>query len=116
MPAKPLDRSTLATLAEALKAALLVMETAAVAAAKPASAPELSRRRPRAGDARLEPAPEPARPGPALHTFASLREIYKIPRATAYTLIAQGKLKRVKIGRRALITDDSARALMNVRA
>jgi hypothetical protein len=101
----------LATLAKALRAFLLVIEPA-VETASPSSAPEPSRghRRPRAVDvdSRLEPAPT----GPRLHTFASLRATYQIPRATAYTLIARGKLERVKIGKRALITDDSARALM----
>ena len=104
MPAKTLDR---ATLAEAVKAFLRVIETAPETP-PPAPAPSRGRHRPRAVDPRVEPAP----PGPVLHTFRSLRDTYQIPRATAYTLIAQGKLERVKIGRRALITDESARALM----
>ena len=104
MPAKTLDR---ATLAEALRAALQVLEPA-----PETPAPEPRRGRPRAVDPRVEPAPT----GPRLHTFASLRATYQIPRATAYTLIAKGKLERVKIGRRALITDESARALLNVEA
>ena len=101
----------LATLAKALRAFLLVIEPA-VETASPSSAsePRRGRGRSRAVDrlSRVEPAP----PGPLLHTFRSLRDTYQIPRATAYTLIAQGKLERVKIGRRALITDESARALM----
>jgi hypothetical protein len=111
MPAKPLDRSTLA---EAVKAFLAVIETTPgspppAAEIEPAPAP--SRGHPRRSRA-LEPAP----PGPRLHTFKSLRETYQIPRATAYTLIARGKLIRIKIGRRALITDESARALLNAKA
>jgi hypothetical protein len=106
MRTQTLDRSMLA---EALRAALRVLEPALET---PAPAPRRGRCRPRAVD--VDPRLESAPPGPRLHTFASLRATYQIPRATAYTLIAKGKLERVKIGRRALITDESARALMNV--
>jgi hypothetical protein len=109
MPAKTRDLDR-AMLAEAVKAFLRVIETAPETAPKPAPEPHRGRGRARAVD-RL-PRVEPAPPGPVLHTFRSLRDTYRIPRATAYTLIAKGKLERVKIGRRALITDESARALM----
>ena len=48
-----------------------------------------------------------------LHTFRSLREIYLIPRSTAYSLIGKGLLKMVKIGHRSYITDASVQALIN---
>jgi hypothetical protein len=116
MRTQTLDRSMLA---EVLRAALRVLEPA-VETATPQGNPSAASE-PRRGRGRLRavdrlPRVEPARPGPVLHTFRSLRDTYQIPRATAYTLIAQGKLERVKIGRRALITDESARALLNLGA
>jgi hypothetical protein len=60
-------------------------------------------------------APALAQPPPRreLHTFRSLREIYLIPRSTAYHLIGQGKLRRVKVGHRSYVTDASVQALIN---
>ena len=48
-----------------------------------------------------------------LHSFGSLRAVYSIPRSTAYHLIAQGKLRMVKVGHRSYVTDDSVQALIN---
>lgn len=106
-----LDRSMLA---EAIRAFLAVIEKTP----ETAPAPEPRRGRPRAVDPQ-EPVPGaslglPPNPWPApkLLTFKELQAVYKISRPAAYVLIAEGKLERIKIGHRALITDTSARALM----
>jgi hypothetical protein len=100
-----LDRSTLA---EAVRAFLSVIEKTP----ETAPAPEPRRGRPRAVDPQSEPVPPSPWPVPKLLTFKELQAVYKISRPAAYVLINEGKLERVKIGKRALITDTSARALM----
>jgi hypothetical protein len=81
------------------------------------SRPRRGRGRPRVidGQTQFEPAHPSLTPGPApplgkLLTLKELKETYKISRPAAYVLINQGKLERVRIGRRCLITDSSARA------
>jgi hypothetical protein len=63
--------------------------------------------------ARVAPALEQSPPRRLLHSFGSLRAVYSIPRSTAYHLIAQGKLRMVKVGHRSYVTDDSVQALIN---
>jgi hypothetical protein len=108
MRTQTLDRSTLA---EALKAFLRVLEPETPAPAPPAPAPR-TRWPSAAVDPQFEHTPPSPRPAPKLLTFKELHQLYKISRPGAYILINQGKLERVKIGRRALITDASARALL----
>jgi hypothetical protein len=81
------------------------------------SRPRRGRPRVTDGQPQFEPAHPSLTPGPApplgkLLTLKELKETYKISRPAAYVLINQGKLERIKIGSRTLITDSSARALM----
>jgi hypothetical protein len=139
MPVQPVDHSALIEAAkEAVKAFLLALETASTsppktvtvpparsgpapgieittASAAPSAVPKRGRGRPPGPSA--HPAPEAQRltadgPTPKLLTLKELNAIYKISRPAAYTLINQGKLERIKIGTRTLVTDSSARALM----
>jgi hypothetical protein len=135
MTAQPVDNSTLV---KAVKAFLVALETASASAPKTVTVPDLNsaagsrpapgiemtsaapapkrgRGRPRGPSP--HPAPEAQRlpadgPVPKLLSLPELKAIYKISRPAAYVLINQGKLERIKIGSRTLITDASARALM----
>jgi hypothetical protein len=135
MTAQPVDNSILI---KAVEAVLAVLKTASAPAPKTVTVPDLNsaagshpapgieitspsaapkRGRGRPPGPSSHPAPEAQRlpadgPAPKLLTLKELSAIYKISRPAAYTLINQGKLERIKIGSRTLITDSSARALM----
>lgn len=55
---------------------------------------------------------EPQAPKPITITIATLTHMFGYGRTTAFSLIAQGRLERVKIGRRTLVTMASAEALI----
>jgi len=50
---------------------------------------------------------------PILHSIMSTAEILGIGRSSVYGLIADGKIKPVKIGRRTLIPDQSIQHLVD---
>ena len=50
---------------------------------------------------------------PILHSIMSTAEILGIGRSSVYGLIADGKIKPVKIGRRTLIPDQSIQKLVD---